>query len=272
MASDIDGMPRFDIGRVISQTVAVLGRNLVTFSVLSAILVGLPTLLVGVVSLSTARTTLDGASAGLFSASPAAVLTGGLGGLAVAIMTTILQGALIHATVQDLNRQPQSISESLATGLRSFLPLIGLTILLVIAVAFGLVLLVVPGVMMACAWCVTAPALVAENRGVAGAFGRSQDLTRGHRWQIFGLFLLVLVVQWMLSLIFGGLMGIPFLTGRISPADVAALALNPLILILSAIRSTLGAMIGATAVAVLYVELRRAREGEPTGWLADIFR
>jgi hypothetical protein len=43
-------------------------------------------------------------------------------------------------------------------------------------------------------------------------------------------------------------------------------------LIMSVIRATIGAVIGATAIAVMYVELRRAREGEPTGWLADIFR
>lgn len=272
MTHDDVGTPRFEIGRVISGTFDVLRRNLVTFGVLSLVLVGLPSLLVGYARLHAEQATLQGARTVLFSVSPGAVTASGLGGLATLIMTMILQGALMHATVQDLNSQPQSVGQSLATGLRNFLPLIGLTILLVIAIAVGFVFLIVPGVMMICAWCVAAPALVAENSGVFGAFSRSGDLTRGHRWQIFGMLLLVLVAEWILSLVFGGLMGVSMLGGGLDPAEVVARALNPIVLVLSAIRATLGAMIGATAVAVLYVELRRAREGEPTGWLAEIFR
>lgn len=272
MALDHADPHPFDIGRVITQTLSVLGRNIITFGALSLILVGLPTLLVGFSGLGVARSALEGSRTGFFDFSPAAIFGSSIGGLATVITTAILQGALIHATVQDLNREPQRLTESLATGLRNFLPLIGLAVLFVLGVGFGFVLLIVPGVMLLCAWCVATPALIAERTGVFGAFGRSADLTRGRRWRIFALLLLVLLAEWVVSAVFSAIMGVSAFARRLDPQVIEALTLNPALLVLSALRSAVGAMIGATAAAVLYVELRRAREGEPTGWLAEVFR
>lgn len=269
MTTDTFDRPGFDIVRVISQTIAVLGRNAVSFGLLALVLVGLPTLVVLFAQAGLMKGAVQGAQTGNFDFSPAGLMGVSLGGLATLVTTSILQGALMHATVQDLNGQPQSMGDSLATGLRHFLPLIAVTILLVLAFAFGMVLLVVPGLMLACAWCVAAPALVADRTGVFGAFSRAADLTRGHRWQIFGLGVIVVIAEMIIGVIFNAIDGVsPF---GADPARVAQQLLSPVFLIVTAVRSTVGAVIGATAIAVLYVELRRAREGEPTGWLADIF-
>ena len=60
----------------------------------------------------------------------------------------------------------------------------------------------VPGLMMAVAWIVAAPALVVERTGVFGAFSRSAQLTRGRRWVLFALgvifFIAVFIVQQVL--------------------------------------------------------------------------
>ena len=272
MTTDVIDNPPFDIGRVISQTFAVLGRNIVSFGILALVLVGLPALVVGFLQFGVAKAALQGVQTGSYNFSPGAIMAGSLTGIATLITTSILQGALIHATVQDLNNQPQAIGESLATGLRNFLGLIVLAILMFIAIACGLVLLVVPGVMLACAWIVAAPSLVADRTGIFGAFSRSAELTRGNRWQIFGLIVIVVVVEWILGMIFNAISGVSMIGYSGDPLAAAQRMLSPLVLILSVIRSTIGAVIGATATAVMYVELRRAREGEPTGWLADIFR
>jgi len=263
---------RFDIARVIQQTFGVLGRNIATFSILGVVLCGIPTAIVAFVAGGMAKGMLQGAASHTFTFSPAMSAIGGMSGLATLITTAILQGALIHATVQDLNGQPQSVGDSLATGLRNFLPLICVTILFAIAFVVGLVLLVVPGVMLACAWCVAVPSLLADRTGIFGAFSRSAELTRGNRWQIFGLLVIVLVVEWVLSVIFNLVTGASAIGMSGDPLAAAERALSPLVLILGVIRQTVGAVIGATAAAVIYVELRRAREGEPTGWLAEIFR
>ncbi len=61
--------------------------------------------------------------------------------------------------------------------------------------------------MMAVAWSVTVPVYVVEQTEVFSAFTRSADLTRGHRWRIFGLFVIYLVaiiIVEMVTTAFGG--------------------------------------------------------------------
>lgn len=271
MTTEAVGPSSFDIARVIQQTFGVLQRNLVTFSILGLVLCGIPAGLSGFLQLSVARDALAGADAGSFSLSAGPFLGSALGGLVTLVTTAILQGALIYATVQDLNGQPASVSESLATGLRNFLSLIVVSIAVAICIGFGLVLLVVPGVMIACAWCVALPALVADRTGIGGAFGRSAELTRGHRWHIFGLLVLVVIVSWVIGAIFDTVSGFSRIGVSGDPLAVLDRALNPVTVIMIVIRQTVMTVIGATAIAVMYVELRRAREGAGPEWLRDIF-
>lgn len=259
---------KLDIGRVIQGTFGVLGRNLATFSVLGLVLSGIPTGIVTYFQAGFTRNQLGG-TGNPFDFSPGYLTAMSLGGLAAIITSAILQGALIYATVQDLNGQRPSVADCLANGLRNFLPLLAVTILFVLAAGFGMVLLIVPGVMIACAWCVAVPALVADRTGVFGAFSRAADLTRGNRWRIFGLGVLIWVVLLVVSAVFAVLTGVAVFSG--DPGATLERALSPVALGLGVIRETISAVIGATAVAVLYVELRHARDGAGPQWLAEIF-
>ena len=246
---------KLDIGRVIQQLFQVLGRNFASFFVLALVLIGTPSAVINYLQLSSVR--------------PGELPQIGMGvvyaGLAALILSAILQASLIYATVQDLSGQKKPIGDSLATGLRAFLPLILLTILLSLGIGLGFVLLIVPGVMLACAWCVAVPVLVAERRGVFETFGRSADLTRGNRWRIFALFLLYLVAAIVVSAVIGAFAGVG--------AAVAALqgGFSPIFAIVNALGSAVTAVVGATGVAVLYVELRQAREGTGAEALAEVF-
>jgi hypothetical protein len=53
--------------------------------------------------------------------------------------------------------------------------------------------------------------------------------------------------------------------------DPLALARSPAQVVGNVVSNTLSALIGSTGVAVLYVELRRLREGAGPQWLAEIF-
>ena len=72
----------------------------------------------------------------------------------------------------------------------------------------GAILLLVPGLILAVMWSVVAPACVVERTGVFGAFSRSQELTRGYRWPIFGLYVAFFVLMIIISAVFGVLIGI----------------------------------------------------------------
>lgn len=262
---------KIDLGRVIAETFRVIGRNIASFSLLALLLSGVPTAIVGWLQATTLRAQLDqGLASGTFTFSPAAMTAGMVGGLTALVTMAILQGALIYVTVQDLNGQKVSIGDALAAGLRSFLPLIGLSILMVLAIGFGFLLLIVPGLMMLCAWCVATPALVADRTGVIGAFGRSAELTRGNRWGIFGLVVILWVVSLVFGAIFNGLLGVTAF-GAADPREMAESLLSPAGIAIIVIRQTVTAVLISAAVAVLYVELRRAREGLGPEWLREIF-
>ena len=261
---------KLDIGVVLQTTFQVLGRNLATFTILGLVLTGLPATIIAYASFATMGDQATELARGAFTLSPGYFQAIGLSGIAGLILTTILQGALIYATVQDLNGQKASVADCLATGLRNFLALIAVTILLYLAVGFGMVLLLVPGLMIACAWCVAIPALVADRTGIFGAFSRAADLTRGNRWRIFGLGILLWIVLLVVSTIANAISGVSNLA-NLDGAEGLAVLTSPAFLVLSVIRSTVSAVVGSTLVAVLYVELRRLRDGAGPQWLAEIF-
>lgn len=247
-----------EIGRVIQRLFAVLGRNFVTFFVLALLLVGLPNAVVGF--FRPAEIHSDPMSAfgpGLFFA-----------GLTALITSAILQGTLIYGTVEDLNGRRPSIGDSLAMGLRAFLPLIVVSFLMAIGLVFGFMLLIVPGLFLLCLWSVAIPALVAERTGIFGAFTRSAELTRGNRWRIFLLVVIWACAAFVVSMIVAAVTG----AGAVASGGLQAFVLSPAAIIVNAVVSALTTLVAATGVAVLYVELREAREEVDSSWMADIFR
>jgi hypothetical protein len=259
---------KLDIAKVLGDTFQVLGRNLVTFAVLGLVLSGLPVAVLAVIQAAWLRSQGDLSN---ILMSSGYLANAGFGVLVSIITTAILQGALIFATVQDMNGQKPQVGEALATGLRNFLGLIVVSILFGLAVVFGMVLLVVPGVMIACAWCVAVPALVAERRGVFDSFSRAAELTRGHRWRIFGLFVLLWIVMIVLGMVISSIASALLFATPGALEDPLAVATNPISIVLQMMEQTITSVIGASLVAVLYVELRKLRDGAGPQWLADIF-
>jgi hypothetical protein len=256
MMGDTSG--KLDLGRVIQETFSVLGRNFITFAVLAVVLTGVPTVLLGFLQGEPAAVTTTQAFGSQF-------FTSVVGGIVAALTGLILQGTIIYGTVSDLNGKPASVADSLRVGLYAFLPMLLLGIMIGLACMVGFMLLIVPGVMLAIAWCVAIPAYVVERPNIMDTFGRSAELTRGNRWTIFGLMVLyvivVLIIELVLMGIFGGMVR-AILTGG------STLALRVVVLPLINVAN---ALIGATGVAVLYVELRRVRDGVGPAGLAAIF-
>jgi hypothetical protein len=246
-----------DIGRVIRETFSVLGRNFVTFLVLAVLLTGLPTVILGFVQQNTVNTIAAGSMQGLWMSA--------LGGFVAGMTGLILQGTIIYGTVSDLNGKPASVVDSLRVGLYAFLPMLLIGIMMGVAIGLGMILLIVPGLMLAVAWCVAIPVYVVERPNILGVFGRAAQLTRGSRWAIFGLAVLyvvaVIIIEMALLAVFGGAL-------RFALTGGSVLAIRVVVMPLIAVANTL---IGATAAAVLYVELRRIRDGVGPAGLAAIF-
>ena len=117
-----------------------------------------------------------------------------LSSLVMMVISALVQGALTRATVSANEGIRATFGQSLSAGLQVILSLIGLSILWSLGVGIGFVLLIVPGVILLMMWAVAVPALVVERAGVFAAFSRSAQLTKGARWKIFGLSLVLLVI------------------------------------------------------------------------------
>jgi hypothetical protein len=261
--------PSFQIGRVISRLFGVLARNLASFLLLALVLVGLPSAVMALLEFAIR----DGPSVGVSNYWIGFSTVAFVGGLITAIGNIVLQGAVIYTVVNDLADRPLSFGESLSTGLRFVLPLVGIGIVSTIAVGFGFVLFVVPGVLLALAWSVAAPAEVMERPGVFGAFSRSAELTRGHRGAILALYLIFFVVSFVVQAMVTGVqaMATGLALGVVS-GGFKGLSSFPLAqTVATFIAQTLTAMVGAAGIASIYYELRVIKEGVGAKQLAAVF-
>ncbi|MFZ5796078.1 MAG: hypothetical protein ACRCS5_01345 [Sphingomonas sp.] len=252
---------RVSIGRIFNRAFSTIGSNPLTIFGISFLFGALPSVILDAILQS--RQATQNAPFDFTTL----LLTAGIAVLTLAF-TFLAQGALVRATVAYSDGQPVSFAESALAGLRKILPLLGLAILLGLIVMFGLALLIVPGIILYLVLSVATPALVEENCGIFGAFGRSAALTKGARWNIFALELVVLVIYWIISAVVGLL--VVALVGFQGFAN-AAQGLSIGFLAISAVSSTLAITIVSTIQTSLYVELRNWKDGPATEALTDIF-
>jgi hypothetical protein len=255
--------PAVSVGRVLSRAFGVIGSNPTTMFGIAFLFGAVPTL-----ALTTLRLHLQGAIVDRYSALGMATVSiaSGIIGLVLAML---VQGALVRTTVAYSEGRRASFGESVSAGLEVALPLVGLALLMGLAIGLGLMLLLVPGIILYVIWAVASPALVEEKIGVFGAFGRSRELTKGARWKVFGLELIVIVVIWMISAVLGLL-----LLRSIGLNDVQALRRTGLPiswLIMNALISTLINAFWSAIQTSLYVELRTWKDGPSVRGLEEIF-
>lgn len=177
----------------------------------------------------------------------------------------IMQAIITRGLVTEHEGGRPSFGQCMAQGLKFAIPIVILTILWWFAIMAGLFLLIVPGLILTCMWAVSIPALVEEGTGVLGAFGRSRELTRGHRWKIFGL-LAVILIGFYLAMAVMGIVGL-----SVSDDALAATEMSPPFLIVTAASGLIFGLLWATVQPSLFVELRDAKEGGSAGDLQQVF-
>jgi len=172
--------------------------------------------------------------------------------VAVTVVATYwFQGMVVEA-VRDIldGRRDQTVGGLFSSASPYIGPLLLAGILAGIATAIGFVLLIVPGLFLLTIWAVIVPVIVIERTGAMPAFGRSRELVRGDGWRVFG----VIVVLFLLQIVLGGL--VQAIVGGASDDSFAGYAIADLIV------HVLITPLSAIAATVMYVELRRLR-GQP---------
>ncbi|HEX2085432.1 MAG TPA: hypothetical protein VHF89_07100 [Solirubrobacteraceae bacterium] len=169
-----------------------------------------------------------------------------IGALLSVAATFLLQGMVIEA-VRDIQDGRRDFT--IGGLFRSVLPvlpmLVGIGLLAGLGIALGFLLLIVPGLVLLTWWAVVGPSVVIERRGI-DAFGRSRDLVRGNAWQVFGVIVVVFLIQLVADTALAALFGGDSFAGQ----GIASLLSGALV-----------APIAAIAAALVYLELR-ALKGE----------
>jgi hypothetical protein len=237
-----DITPRLDLGRVVRDTLAVTGKRPVFVIGLSFLLAGLPSIFGGVFASHHMHRGFYFLSGWGFAHSIVLILLG-----------SFLAASLYRLALGELEGETPTPNAVFTAGAQMFLPLFAVNLLYFLAVALGMLLLIVPGVMMALAWCVAGPALLDQRTGIIQSFEESARLTRGNRWRLLGLFVLFALGAGFVQGLFNG---VGLATSYASEGLFTAPRLLGSAVIATAVRA-----LATPGLAAIYVQLRELRGG-----------
>jgi hypothetical protein len=253
------GTVQFSIGRVIGDSFGVYARNFVSFSFL-ALLIGVLQLLYVLFLFNPAEFEAAQNDPEQLQQMMAQFNWGGfvLYFVVVMVVGTLTQAAIIYGTFQDLRGQRATIGACIARGLTSVIPVVVGSILMSLGLMIGFFLLIVPFIILLLMWWAYIPAIVVEGKGIIGAFGRSRELTRGRRWHILGLAIIVFILIWVFYWV------VNFIAGTAVSGIVAPTIISYAVL---ALTTAFNAVVGAVG----YYYLRAEKEGIDVNEIARIF-
>jgi hypothetical protein len=124
------------------------------------------------------------------------------GGLLGIIGAFWLQGALTEAVadVRD-GRADLSIGDTFRRVQPRLWSIVGAGILAGLGIVFGLILLIVPGLILLTWWSLIVPTIVLEGKPAMESFGRSRELVRGNGWNVFGVIVLAILIVIAISIV-----------------------------------------------------------------------
>lgn len=182
------------------------------------------------------------------------------------LLAIFVAAALTYGVVMELQGQRASIGSCIATGMSRFFPVLGVAFVAGICVLVGAILLIIPGLIVACMLYVATPVAVLERPGVMASLSRSSELTKGHRLQIFGVLLLLGLMGWASAKITA--------TAMLAPESITADNFHhkvKLYMYVELARTVIMGSLGSVFGAVAYYFLRSEKEGTSAAELASVF-
>jgi hypothetical protein len=242
----------FDMGRVVKSTFAAVQQHAMVLFPAALVLVG------GSQAI---------AYAGLGGGNPTEAVLSPLYwiGLLVSMLGGILMQSLaIYTVVEGHRGRSPTLASAIAPVLKTIVPAFVAALVASLGIGFGMVLLLVPGMILGVMWCVSVPAAVVEGVGPIKALGRSRALTKGSRWPLFGLILVAFIAAYVLSM---AIYGFNFAAA----ASVATDGMAVPQMIGAVIIGTLTSVLFGAGLAAIYTELRMVKEGVSNDQLAAAF-
>jgi hypothetical protein len=287
MTENVMDFAPFRAGRVMSKSFSILFRNLAPFLLL-ALVISSPTYVYHILS-GPPDFLATGDPADFSSLIDTTAIVVGVIGL---LLGYLVMAALVYGTMRDLKNEPVALGDCFAKGVRVIFPVLGVAFVALLILALVVAITLIPGAILVgvlfagsgAEWIsavlipvffipagyvwvilwVTIPVAVIERRGL-GSLKRSRELTKGFRWRIIGLLILLLGIGLGVGLLLEW-----FNQGFFGDAGVSTAAFAGRMAsewIISGFFSALSAVI----VAVSYHDLRVAKEGVDTDQIASVF-
>ncbi len=166
------------------------------------------------------------------------------------ILGLVVKGLVTFSVLEQLRGRRMPLVEALAKGWSRFGLLFSAAFSAEVLLGVATAALVVPGIIMSVQWALLSAVIAGE--GDVDARGRSEQLTAGHRWSIFGLMTLFWVSSAGLAAMAQGLFGSNLLTETVPDALVLSFS--------------------AVVYSVIYYQLRSEKEGVDIEQLTSVFR
>ena len=252
MAEQAVTIGEFRVGSVLGRSFSILFKNIVPFGLLSVVVMA-PTYIFAIAVNPMIYLGESG--------SPMVTL-------AINVIETLLSylvyGALVYGTFQELRGRRASLGDCFSRGMAVMFPIFGVAIVVGLLTGLATLALVIPGLIVATMLWVAIPAAVIEKTGLS-SLARSSELTKGHRWKVF--FIIVLLF------IFGFVLAIGVITGATTVAVATAsnggswtISVVALLLVTAFVTA-----LSAVVSAVGYHDLRVAKEGVDVEQIAAVF-
>jgi hypothetical protein len=223
--------PRINVLHVLATSMRVTKQNFVPFFVIACV-VSVPSMLLE-----------------LSSATDDALLAFVLDTMTHALAT----GIVAYGAIMELYGSRPSARACIAKGVSNLGRVVGVSLITTLAIFAAALLLVIPGIIVAVMFYVVVPVAVVEDLGIDASIKRSRELTHGHKSHLFLIALLG----------FGVGVGIELVAHYELTAEAA--------FVWRAVTGALTTMFFSVTTAVVYVELRRLREGVQLPEIATAF-
>ncbi len=179
------------------------------------------------------------------------------------VVSTLITAIITLAAYDAYLSRPMRLGTYVSVGLKNFFILFVISIVTTIAMSIGMALLIVPGVILYLMWVVVIPSVVVEQSGF-GALSRSRELTKGYRWPILGLVVILLVVLTIIQALLGALLGFGFAAAFTGTSGLFYMLFQGAV-------SSVSYAIYACIIVMLYARLKEIKEGVGMSDLADVF-
>lgn len=184
------------------------------------------------------------------------IVSMGLWGLGVALLVQLAYDAK--------HGRSRPISQYFGPALRSAIPIAILSMIGAFVIGIGFLLLVVPGLWLYGALAVVVPAVVFDKVGFGG-LGRSFNLTKGYRWPIVGVVIVILICTMLIDFAATFVAGI--ILKALGSGEVIIVASTLLVSLVYALIYGLSGI----STALIYARLREIKEGTQISELAAVF-